>query len=275
MGSLCCALLSYLDARTNNGQWLVRIEDIDPPREQAGASEAILDSLTAHGLHWDAEPVFQSHRSAVYEQALARLEDAGLTYRCRCSRNTLAALGLGAPYPGTCRKLAISANEPHAIRVRVQDTAIEFNDRWQGAQQEVLADTVGDFVIRRKDGLFAYQLAVSVDDAAQGINEVVRGVDLLDSTARQLYLVGLLDGSPPNYSHHPVLVDQQGHKLAKQTGAVALDNRQATHNLLKALDYLGQATPPTAAGLTVPAVLQFAMANYQPQVLRARAEIQV
>lgn len=246
MGSLVAALASWLDARAAGGRWLVRVEDLDRPRCAPGAASQILDMLARLGLEWDGDVLYQSARIDVYQAALERLR--AHTYWCGCSRREIAdsSLGLatdGAPiYPGTCR--SGTKGDRRALRVRTQSEAIAFTDRVQGPQQQVLERDVGDFVLYRADGLFAYQLAVVVDDAEQGITDVVRGADLLDSTPRQIYLQRLLGLATPRFLHVPVALDATGEKLSKQTGAEAIDASMAT--IRRALRFLGQ---PDAASL--------------------------
>jgi glutamyl-Q tRNA(Asp) synthetase len=240
-GSLVAALASWLDARAARGRWLVRMEDLDTPRTQPGAAEDILRSLQSLGLHGDVPVLFQSQRSSVYREALKKIE--GHTYWCGCTRREIAdsSLGLAADgaqiYPGTCRNGLAPGKTPRALRVRVADAAISFTDRVQGRMTQDLAREVGDFVLHRADGQFAYQLAVVVDDAAQGITDVVRGADLLDSTARQIYLQRLLGLPTPRYLHVPVAVNAAGEKLSKQTGAVPIDPEK---DVRRALAFLGQ-----------------------------------
>jgi glutamyl-Q tRNA(Asp) synthetase len=245
-GSLVAALASWLDARAAGGRWLVRIEDLDRPRVQHGAADDILRTLERLGLHWDGEVVFQSRRTALYEQALARLRE---TYVCGCSRREIAdsAVSLAADgaqvYPGTCRGGMPAGKTARALRLRVAGT-ITFRDRVQGALTQDLERAVGDFVLRPADGQFAYQLAVVVDDADQGVTDVVRGADLLDSTPRQIYLQRLLGFAMPRYLHVPVAVDADGEKLSKHAGdARPTDLR----DLQRALRFLGQAPSETLA----------------------------
>ncbi len=242
-GSLVAALASWLDARAHGGVWIVRIEDIDPPREVAGASADILATLARFGLESDEAVLFQSERSAVYQAALERLIAVGAVYGCACSRREIeleaARLGL-APgiYPGTCRG-GTRGRPPRALRLRVPATAVAFVDRAVGRYQQALATEVGDFVVRRADGLWAYQLAVVVDDAAQGITHVVRGADLLDNTPRQIHLQRTLGVPTPAYLHLPVLTNERGEKLSKQTGARALDRHDVLGELERAWRHLG------------------------------------
>jgi len=243
-GSLVAALASWLDARAHGGTWLVRIEDLDPPREQAGAADDILATLAAFGLNADESIVWQHDRTAFYEHALARLADAGCIYACRCSRAQIAeaATRLALPpgvYPGTCRDLALPWSSGHALRLRTDDRAVDFVDRACGHFSQRIATEVGDFVVRRADGLFAYQLAVVVDDAEQGITDIVRGADLLDNTPRQIFLQRLLGIAVPRYLHVPVVRASDGEKLSKQNGAVALDRRRTLDELAKAAQHFG------------------------------------
>ena len=252
-GSLVAALASRLDALAHHGRWLVRIEDLDPPREEAGASQTIIEQLRVHGFEPDGEIVFQSTRHARYEEAFTQLQAMGAIYPCSCTRREIAdSLRVqGASrerhdelvYPGTCRQGMAAGREARAWRVRVDDTIIDWYDR--GRRQwfrEPLADRVGDFVLRRADGLWAYQLAVVVDDHQQGVTDVVRGDDLIGSTARQIHLQQLLGMPRPGYLHVPVVTDRQGEKLSKQTGAQALDPAAALESLERALSHLGLPT---------------------------------
>ena len=248
-GSLLAAMGSYLQARSQQGEWLLRIEDLDPPREQPGAAEAILRSLEAFGFEWDGEVCWQSRRHPHYRAVLADLLDQGLAYRCDCSRRELGERlrqrgGMAGVYDGYCRMRQISAHKQHAVRLLTEGAEIHFTDPVQGSCSQDLERELGDFVLRRADGLFAYQLAVVVDDAAQGITEVVRGSDLLDSTARQIWLQRSLGYPQPRYLHLPVALNRTGQKLSKQTFAPALDPHHAVALLHQALDFLGQCPPP-------------------------------
>ncbi len=240
-GSLVSALGSWADARHHNGLWLLRIEDIDPPREVAGASQEIIRSLEAHGLHWDGDITFQSTRSAHYEQALQALQDKQALYACQCTRKHLRSLSTpdSMAYPGFCRHLNLQEKN-NALRAAVTNTNVQFTDHCAGPQQENVANTTGDFIVRRRGPYYAYQLAVVVDDARQGVTHVVRGADLLDNTARQITLQQLLDYPPTEYLHLPVLNNSNGRKLSKQTGAQPLDTNQALENLTIAWRFLGQ-----------------------------------
>jgi glutamyl-Q tRNA(Asp) synthetase len=260
-GSLLAALASFLDARHNGGRWLVRMEDLDPPREEAGAARSILDSLRNHGLHWDGDVLFQSRRDAAYTAALARLAAGGHLFSCDCTR---ALLGPDGACCGHCRERQGQLAGPSAIRVAVPpDCHIEFTDQIQGVVSIALGAASADFVVKRKDGLFAYQLAVVVDDAWQEINHVVRGSDLLDSTARQIFLQQLLGQPTPRYSHIPVITDASGQKLSKQNHAPALDDHDAPANLRAALHFLNQQQPPAALA-TSGEILAFATRYWTP-----------
>ena len=241
LGSALAALASWLDARAHGGQWLVRMEDLDPPREQPGADRLILDLLDAIGLRSDTAVLYQSYRSEVYAQAVAQLLDAGMAFECRCSRSDLAASeGL---HRGPCRESAANAGRTPAIRLRVPDVEIEFDDRIQGRQRQNLRREVGDFVLRRADGPYAYQLAVVVDDAAQQITDIVRGADLLDSTPRQIYLQQCLGLPTPRYAHLPVVLGADGQKLSKQNLAPALSPDEFQQQLPRLAAWLGQPVP--------------------------------
>jgi len=244
-GSLVAALASWLDARAASGRWLVRIEDLDRPREQPGAADSILRTLERLGLYWDGPVIFQSRRIALYQGALERLR--AQTYWCGCSRREIAdsSLGFAADgaqiYPGTCRDGLAAGKTARALRIRTTSEEIRFEDRAQGLQRQSLAEAVGDFVLHRADGQFAYQLAVVVDDADQSITDVVRGADLLDSTARQIYLQRLLGYRQPTCLHVPAVVNAAGEKLSKQTGAAPVDASSKEEILARALRFLGQA----------------------------------
>ncbi len=232
-GSLVAALASWLDARAHDGRWLVRMEDVDTPRCVPGADQLILQQLATCGLMPDEAPLWQSQRSALYQAALAQLVHAGQAYACTCSRKDIeavhAARGLARGrftelvYPGTCRDGPTQPGRPQAWRLRVPHGTVHWHDRRLGAQQQDVATAVGDFVLQRADGLWAYQLAVVVDDAAQGITHVVRGADLADNTARQIVLQRALGMPLPLYLHVPLVLGANGEKLSKQNGAAALD----------------------------------------------------
>ena len=258
-GSLVAALASYLDARSVGGLWLLRMEDLDPPREMPGAQDAILRSLETYGFEWDGELVRQSERHAEYAALIQRLFAQGLAYACTCSRKQLE--GTGGIYPGTCRN-AGHPDHDAAIRLRVPELEYRFVDRVQGEFRQHLGREVGDFVIRRRDGLFAYQLAVVLDDAWQGVTDVVRGADLLDSTPRQLYLQELLGLPQPRYLHVPLVIQPDGHKLGKSYRSPPLPADQAPPLLARALRALGQQPPAELAEGTPREVLAWGIAHW-------------
>lgn len=247
-GSLVAALASYLDARAHGGIWLVRIEDVDEARTVPGVAEDILRCLNAFGMQWDSEVVWQSRRTNLYQAAFERLRSDDHIYACGCTRREIADSRIGiasdgaAVYPGTCRRGLAPGKTARAYRLRVPDddasACISFTDRWMGHVTQHLATEVGDFVLKRADGFWAYQLAVVVDDADQGVTHVVRGADLLDSTPRQIYLQRLLGVPTPQYLHVPVVTNEFGEKLSKQTGAHALDPLRPLEELIAAARFL-------------------------------------
>ncbi|MEH6549471.1 MAG: tRNA glutamyl-Q(34) synthetase GluQRS [Pseudomonadales bacterium] len=264
MGSLLAALASWLDARANNGKWLLRIEDLDPPREVAGSADCIIRSLDRHGLHWDGEICWQSQRNTAYEVALQSLQAQDNLYRCHCSR---AKIGQ-AVYPGYCRDEFIDPSEPHSLRLKTTPTDILFDDLIQGHQQQNIARDAGDFILRRKDNYYAYQLAVVVDDADSGVNHILRGMDLIDSTARQIYLQHLLGYPEVMYAHFPLILNTQQQKLSKQTHATGINDAEATGNLRQALRLLGQASPPVKLN-AVGDILQWAKTYWDISLIPA------
>lgn len=265
-GSLIAALGSYLDARSQNGTWLVRMEDLDPPREQANAADTILRTLEAFALHWDGPVLYQHTRLDAYRVAMSRLLESMAAFPCACTRSEIADSGLtgleGPVYLGTCRA-GLAGRPARAIRVRVNETPVRFEDRLQGPCSQNLQAEIGDFVIRRADGLFAYQLAVTVDDAFQDITHVVRGADLLFSTPRQLHLQRLLHLPTPIYMHVPVALSPAGEKLGKQTGARPLDVRASGATLFQALTFLRQAPPADLQGASPRELLDWALPHWQ------------
>ncbi len=266
-GSLVAALASCLDARSQEGEWLLRMEDVDAPRNVPGAAEDILACLETHGFVWDGPVLWQSTRLDAYRAELDRLLDMGLAYGCACSRKEIAerstgmAMDGGLLYPGSCRGGLPEGVAPRAWRLKVAGE-ISFADRVQGVVQQNLPEGVGDFVLLRADGQFAYQLAVVVDDAFQGINQVVRGADLLDSTPRQIALQQALGYPEPSYAHVPVVTNLGGEKLSKQTLARALDATRAAENLVWALDFLGQAVPRELARAGLDEVWAWALGHW-------------
>jgi len=258
-GSLLAAVASYVDARANGQRWLVRIEDLDPPREMPGADALILRSLEAHGLLWDEEVLYQSSQHEHYRAALADLSDRGLCYRCACNRARLTTLQ--HVYDGYCREHPPRPEQACALRLRLPEESITFVDRIQGPQQQALAAS-GDCIIHRKDGLFAYQLAVVVDDIAQGVTSIVRGSDILSSTGQQCYLSSLLGGASVLYAHIPVMTGTDGNKLSKQNRAEPLDKHKAAENLWQALRVLGQAVPQEMLGAPPVELLDWATIHW-------------
>jgi len=278
-GSLVAAVGSFLDARHAGGRWLVRVEDLDPPREAPGAADSILRALDRLGLYWDGPVLYQSTRSEAYRDALDRLDRQALVYPCACSRQEIrenALPGGTEPiYAGTCRAGIAPGRVPRAVRVKVDDAEIAFVDRLQGPQRERLPATCGDFILQRADGLFAYQLAVVVDDAAQGVTDIVRGCDLLDNTARQIYLQQRLGLPTPRYLHLPVAIGQDGSKLSKQNLAPAVDPALGTRVLWQVLAFLGQCPPAALAGGTLDEFWRWAVAHWRVRDLPSVRRIAV
>ena len=241
-------MASFLDARAQRGQWLVRIEDLDTPRTVQGAAELILQQLSGLGMHWDREVTYQSQRLSLYQQAFEQLLAVGQVYACGCTRREIvdsvlsqpeASAHSERPYPGTCRSGAPVGRQSYSWRLRVPEGTVSFTDRWLGLQSQEIARAVGDFVLKRTDGIWSYQLAVVVDDAEQGVTHIVRGEDLLSSTARQQLLARLLGLDPPGVLHVPVVYDARGLKLSKQNGAQALDLSNPLGVLQQAWQALG------------------------------------
>jgi glutamyl-Q tRNA(Asp) synthetase len=275
-GSLIAAVASFLEARTRGGQWLLRIEDIDPPREQRGATRLILDALEAYGFAWDGPVIYQSASRRSHDEAVQSLLAKQLAYHCGCSRRDLEDEehgSLGTIYPGTCRD-GTDASET-AIRVRTGAELLQFTDCLQGTQSQHLESASGDFIILRKDGLIAYQLAVVVDDHLQGITDIVRGIDLMDSTPRQIWLQHLLGFATPSYAHIPVATNRQQQKLSKSFGAgpIPLDKVSAT--LFAALALLRQAPPEEIEGADVREIWIWALKNWKIDRLESITELPV
>jgi glutamyl-Q tRNA(Asp) synthetase len=267
-GSLVAAVASYCDAKANNGKWLLRMEDLDKPREVKGAADIILQTLEAFGFEWNDEVMYQSQRSGYYTEALNVLQNKQLIYPCTCTRKEIAdssnSIGIdGVIYPKTCLKHVLKPNINAAYRVMVLDNNITFFDAIQGEITQNLARDIGDFILKRADGLFAYQLTVVVDDAAQGLTHVVRGADLLDSTPRQIYLQQLLGFATPHYAHIPIAVNDAGEKLSKQTLAEPVSMRNPEHQLFEALSFLGQLPSAELKNATLAEIWHWAIANWQ------------
>jgi glutamyl-Q tRNA(Asp) synthetase len=273
-GSLLAAVASYLQAKSRSGLWLLRVEDIDPPRQQAGAVDEILTALERYGFEWDGPVSYQDDNQARHLQVIAELREAGRAYPCSCSRRDLAQARrgpLGAIYPGTCRDGFEGGD--FAIRVRTNGDAIEFIDVLQGRHRQHLESESGDFVILRRDGLIAYHLAVVVDDYVQGITEIVRGIDLLDSTPRQIHLQRMLGYRTPEYLHIPVAENDQGQKLSKLTGAAAIPLDDVRRTLVNSLDALGQQPPPELAESSLNDIWSWAIKHWQAAVMAGQTAI--
>ena len=263
-GSLVAAVASYCDAKVNHGKWLLRIEDLDKPREIAGAADTILRQLEAFGFEWDGEIIYQSQRHAFYTEAFQQLNAQHLLYPCTCTRKEITdssqQWGIeGVIYPKTCLTHALKPLAPSAWRIKTNATPIQFEDAIQGTLSQQLNEAVGDFILKRADGLFAYQLAVVVDDAAQDITHIVRGADLLASTPRQIYLQQLLQLNTPHYAHVPLACNAAGEKLSKQTLAKSIDASQANQRLFEALSFLGQHPPDELKNATMADLWHWAM----------------
>ena len=270
-GSLVSALASFLDARANRGRWLLRIEDIDPPREVPGAATMIARQIEAHGLHWDGAILYQSQRAEQYRAALGKLAETGLLFLCDCTREQLQSLGRN--HAGPCRQRAMTsldADRPgFSLRIRTEDgLSTGFTDRLIGRTITFKPDGTGsDCILRRRDGRFAYQLAVAVDDAEQNVSHVVRGCDLLESTPHQIFLFRTLGKPAPTYGHVPLVTDAAGRKLSKQNHAPALNDGDAGNNLHRALIQLGQPVPSEAADASVPDLVRWAIRHWSPRAV--------
>lgn len=270
-GSLIAALGSYFQAKSQRGQWLVRIEDLDPPREMPGASKLILDTLEAYQLHWDGEVVYQSERHELYQDQINTWLQSGQAYYCQCTRKQIKASG--GFYTGTCRDLALTNHDQCAIRLRMNHPVYQFEDQRHGTLTipTQLADE--DFIIKRRDGLFAYNLAVVLDDIDQGITEVVRGADLIEPTGRQISLYKMLNQSPVSYLHLPLALDSNGQKLSKQNHAKAIDNHNPKPALLDAMSFLGFDIDEEIRAATVGEIIQWGVEKWHLSQLPESTEI--
>ncbi|MDQ2069152.1 tRNA glutamyl-Q(34) synthetase GluQRS [Natronospira bacteriovora] len=270
-GSLLAATASYLQARSQGGHWYLRIDDIDPPREAPGARDDIPRVLEAFGFQWDGPIRYQSQHLAQYHAAIRQLLDAGLAYPCACTRREIREQGRQGPdgpiYPGTCRHGLAPGREGRAIRALTRNARIRFQDALQGTIDTDLEANMGDFVIRRADGLVAYHLAAAVDDGSDDIGEVIRGIDLLPSTPRQIHLMQQLGLVAPRYGHIPLALSPGGQKLSKQTGALPLDPSQPGPQLFQALRHLRQAPPDHLARASLPEIWQWAFSHWQMKAL--------
>jgi glutamyl-Q tRNA(Asp) synthetase len=279
MGSLLAAAGSYLSARHAGGRWLLRIDDLDRERCAPGLAEQFRVTLAQFGFEWDGNVCFQSDRINRYDEALTSLRSRGLVYACHCSRSQIASVQAADPeaepiYPGTCRRNPGAGAVPHALRyaIAADEAPVEFNDTFQGLCRQDCRREAGDFVVRRRDGLAAYHLAVVVDDADAGVTEVVRGADLLSSTPRQILLQRSLDLAIPRYGHLPVLTEPDGQKLAKSRRAVPLAPGEAPRLLWQALQWLEQAPPVELAGAPVRDLWAWAIPNWRPARLAGHSE---
>ncbi|MCF7987876.1 MAG: tRNA glutamyl-Q(34) synthetase GluQRS [Methylovulum sp.] len=263
LGSLYTALASFLAARSQQGQWLLRIDDLDTPRNCKGSIESILTTLDIYGLHWDRDVFYQSQQLTHYEDALNQLEALNKLYPCVCSRKMLES----TRYAGHCRHLSAVPSTAFALRVKTDAQWLSFDDELQGTVR-AQADDQGDFIIKRKDQIFAYQFAVVIDDAQQHVNQVVRGCDLLDSTPKQLYLQQLLGLPRPHYLHVPIIIDQQGQKLSKQTLANAVSLKSPAKVLFHLLNLLKQQPPRELEYASTQEVLAWGILHWNPQPLK-------
>lgn len=269
-GSLIAAVGSYLQAKSQQGRWLLRIEDIDTPRVQAGADSAIMHTLDAFGLHWDDTVIYQSQRLERYQAVFNRLLQQDALYGCQCSRKDISAAG--GLYIGTCAHLQLT-QEPLAWRLHAKDVSCHFNDQVFGKKSISPALAAEDYIVKRRDGLFSYQLVVVIDDIDQQITEVIRGADLLTMTPRQQHLCKLLGHTAPSYGHLPLAVSTPGHKLSKQNHASALENWPLSHSLAAALTLLGHKPPTELTQAPVAELLAWAIANWQLAKVPAQQEI--
>ena len=273
-GSLLAAVASYLQARANNGRWLLRIENIDPPRADPEAIPLILEALEAFGFEWDGPVTYQSQFADRHYALVEQLLKQGQAYPCTCSRRTLASARrgpLGIVYPGTCRSGCLDGES--AIRIRTNNDAVCFTDGLQGRQCQRLESETGDFVIRRRDGLLAYHLAVAVDDVDQGITEVVRGIDLMDSTPRQIFIQRSLGMRSPAYMHIPVATGKNGQKLSKSYGAAPVKTDPEANRLYAALQALRQDPPDVLKSAATPEIWNWAFNEWDIGPLRALTEV--
>ena len=276
-GSLVAAVASYLQARSKGGKWLLRIEDLDPPRELPGMAEDIVQTLLQHGFE-PSEPVLrQSERLKLYEAVVDELLGRGIAYPCSCTRQEIRANALpgrmGPIYPGTCRERTTHSRKARAVRVRTDSSPIKFSDALQGSNTCRLEPEAGDYLIRRGDGLIAYHLAVVVDDHAQGITEVVRGTDLLDSTPAQIHLQHILGLDTPAYMHFPVAVNHRGVKLSKQTGALPISSQKPAWNLVSCLQFLRQDPPEGLESQSLQTIWDWAIERWRPERLAGQYDI--
>ena len=272
-GTLIAAVGSYLQAKANNGKWLIRMEDVDTTRKVEGSDKEILDTLEAFGFEWDGEIIYQSEQTRHYEKALEQLIDQSLVFPCLCSRKQLTTIDSDI-YPGTCRDRKLPEDNEHALRLLAKNITIEFDDIVMGKQSQSMAQQCGDFVIKRRDGLFAYQLAVVVDDALQNITEIVRGSDLLDSTPRQVYIQQLLGYPTPAYCHLPLAVDSDGNKISKSEGATKVDIKNREKLICSVLVFLGQNPPADLSSCNINDIWKWAEEHWDMSHIQSKTHIQ-
>lgn len=270
LGSVYTALASFLDAKANHGLWQLRFDDLDTPRNMAGATTSILKTLETLGLHWDGVVDYQSQHLDEYQTVLNDLLNAKQIYRCECSRKDVSSI-----YSQRCRNKTISADIPHSLRIKTYEKQISFHDGLQGRISNNLVLQHGDFILKRRDNIIAYQFAVVLDDLRQNINHVVRGIDLLNETPKQIFLQQVLNLSTPTYSHIPILVNQQGQKLSKQTIAAAVDLTAPNLLLFELLQLLNQNPPFELHAANVEEVLHWAISNWQISALQGKIQIAV
>ena len=277
-GTLVAAVGSYLQAKTNNGEWLIRIEDVDITRKVEGADVDILHTLEAFGFEWHGQIIYQSSQNEYYQQALEQLISQNLVFPCLCTRKQLAIINSSkmnrSMYPGTCRHRQLPQKSQHALRLLAKNKTIYFDDAVMGKQSENIKKQCGDIIIKRRDGLFAYQLAVVVDDARQGICEIVRGADLLDSTARQIYLQKVLGYSTPTYCHLPLAVDADGKKISKSDGATKVSIKNREKQLCSILEFLGQNPPADLSDSTINDIWSWAAQHWDIHQVPSKEKIQ-
>jgi len=266
-GSLTTAVASYLDAKSNKGKWLVRIDNIDPPREPNGAADSILKTLELFGLHWDNAVIYQTERYENYQLALEKLRSEGWLFYCQCTRANIAGKEI---YPGHCRNRLVEPQDAASTRIRIDHGIITFQDGLQGDFVIDKQTSIGDFILKRKDGLWAYQLATALDDAEDGITHVVRGIDLLESSFRQVWLQHILNKSTPSYSHLPVITTANGQKLSKQNHARPVEQYGIRESLMSAFRVLGLPAPPDVA---TEALLSWAISQWDISRLKNQKTI--
>jgi glutamyl-Q tRNA(Asp) synthetase len=270
-GSLIAALGSYFQAKSQQGTWLVRIEDLDPPREMPGAADTILRQLEAYGLQWDGKVMYQSLRHEAYQAQIEQWLSEDVAYYCRCTRKQIR--DAGGYYPGTCRTAAITDSEGCAVRIKMAHPTYQFRDEKHGIISIPPALAEEDFIIKRRDGLFAYNLAVVLDDIDQGITQVVRGADLIEPTGRQMSLYHQLNAEPVSYLHLPLAVDRQGNKLSKQNHATAIDLQHPQPTLIRAMEFLGFELTTEIKGANIEEIIHWGIQNWSREQLPLATEL--